>query len=309
MILITGATGAVGRALIARLADGKIPIRAMVRDRGRAAFLTTYPRVEIAEGDFARPNTLDAALSGCEKAFLLTAPGENQSQFEADFGLAAARTKLRHIVKLSALGARPDSPSRILRAHAESELRIEESGIPFTHLRPNQFMQNFLNFRDSIIHRGEFYAPMGDGRISIVDIRDVAAVAAEVLAEYGHEDKVYEITGPESLTYAEMATRLSFQLEKTVTYVDVPPETMRSGMLQSGMSEWMADSILELYAIWKFNGASQIAGTVSTVGKKDPITFGEFARDYAPQLGLQAERPPIQKIMDTVNFDSMTPGS
>jgi uncharacterized protein YbjT (DUF2867 family) len=169
-------------------------------------------------------------------------------------------------------------------------------------------MQNFLNFRETIIHRGEFYAPMGDGRVSVVDVRDVAAVAAEVLEEYGHENKEYDITGPESLTYAEIAERLTFALGKPITYVDVPPERAREAMLNMNIPEWNVDGILELYALWKFNGASEVVGTTEHIAKKDPITFAQFARDYAPQFGL-AGRAPLQELMDEVNLDKMTPGA
>jgi uncharacterized protein YbjT (DUF2867 family) len=306
MILITGASGTVGRELVKRMARPEERIRVMVRDRDRAASIA-YPGVDIVSGDFADIQTLDDSMSGVNKAFLLTPPGPDQLEYETNFLQAASRSNLRHIVKLSALGATPDSPARLLRAHAESEIRLRNSGIPYTILRPNQFMQNFLNFRDSIIHRGEFYAPMGEGRISIVDVRDVAAVAEAVLSEYGHEDKAYDITGPESLTYAEIASRFSMELGKPVAYVDVPPEKLGDAMLQNGLPQWMVEGVLELYAIWKFNGASEVTGAVSHVAKAEPTTFTQFAHDYAPQFGYH-DRDPLQKIMDVVTFDSMTPG-
>ncbi len=307
MILITGATGTVGKELVKLLARPEEPIRVLVRDRNRAGSIA-YPGVNFAEGDFARPDSLDAALTGVNKAFLLTAPGERQVELEGNFAGALLRSRLQHVVKLSALGADPESPARFLRGHAEMERRIVESGIPFTFLRANQFMQNFLGFRDSIVNRGEFYAPLGTGCVSIVDARDVAAVAAEVLHEFGHQNKIYEVTGPESLTYADCAERLTFALGKPVAYVDVPPETARDNMLQAGLPEWNVDGILELYAWWKFNNAAEVSGTVRKDGKRDPITFADFAHDYAPQFG-QRGRDPMGRIMDTLTLDTMTPGS
>lgn len=284
MILITGGTGTVGRELVKRLARPEAPIRVMVRDRSKAGSVA-YPGVEIVEGDFDRIDSLDAALSGADKAFLLAGAGERQLHLETNFIRAAGRSKVQHIVKLSALGAALDSPARLLRAHAESERHIEETGIPYTHLRPNQFMQNFLSYRESIVHRGEFYAPMGGGRASIVDVRDVAAVAVEVLNAHAHQGKIYDITGPESLTYVEMAERLTFELGKPVAYVDVPPEAAGAGMRQAGMAPWMVDALLELYALWRLDDAAKVTDTVKHEGKKDPIAFAEFAHDYAPQLG------------------------
>ncbi len=307
MILITGATGTVGKELVKLLARPEEPIRVLVRDRNRAGSIA-YPGVNFVEGDFARADSLPAALSGIEKVFLLSAPGERQAELEGNFIDALVRSPLKHVVKLSALGADLESPARFLRTHAELERRIVESGIPYTFLRPNQFMQSFLSFRDSIVNRGEFYAPLGDGRVSIVDVRDVAAVAAEVLHEFGHQYKTYEVTGPESLTYADCAARLTFALGKPVSYVDVPPETARDNMLQAGMPEWIVDGILELYAWWKFNNAAEVSGTVRKDGKRDPIAFAQFAHDYAPQFGYRG-RDPMGRIMDTLTLDTMTPGS
>ena len=307
MILITGASGTVGKELVKILARPEEPVRVMIRDRSQSSSLV-YPGADIVEGDFARPDMLKNALTGIDKAFLLAPPIENQVDLESNFIRAVSYSSVKRVVKLSALGAAPDSPARLLRAHAESERRIEESGIPYTFLRPAPFMQNFLNFRDSIIHRGEFYAPMGDGRVGIVDVRDVATVAAEVLEEHGHENKIYDVTGPESLNYAEMARHLSLAVGKPIAYVDVPPEVAGDAMLKSGIPQWTVDAILELYAIWKFNGAAEISKTVWDIGKKDPITFAEFAHDYAPQFG-RTERDPLQELMDEVNLDKMTPGA
>jgi uncharacterized protein YbjT (DUF2867 family) len=307
MILITGGTGTVGKELVKLLARPEEPIRVMVRDRTKAASIA-YPGANIIEGDFTRPDTLDSALAGVHKAFLLAPPGEHQTEFENNFVTAASRSDLKHLVNLSALGAAADSPARFLRGHAETERRIEASGIPYTFLRPCAFMQNFLSFRESILHRGEFYAPMGNGHISIVDVRDVAAVAAEVLEEYGHENKWYDVTGPESLTYADAAERLTEALGKPVTYVDVPPEAARDSLLQAGMSPWIVDGILELYALWKVNAAAEIANTVQSVAKKDPIPFADFAHEYAPQFGRQS-RDTLAELMDQVNLDTMTPGA
>jgi hypothetical protein len=149
---------------------------------------------------------------------------------------------------------------------------------------------------------------MGDGRISLVDVRDVAAVAAGVLEEYGHEDKVYDITGPEALTYAGVAERFTEALAKPVTYVDVAPEKMAEILVQAGISEWMTDALLELYAYWKFNGAAEVSGAVRHVAKKDPISFRDFAHEYSTAFGYH-DRDPLKKVTDAITFDSMTPGS
>ncbi len=309
MILITGATGNVGRELVKLMARREAPIRVLVRDRSRAESIA-YPGVGIVEGDLSKPETLESALTGIHKVFLLCPSGKNMVELEAALIAAADKAPdVEHVVKLSALGAAADSPARFLRAHAEAERILAQTDLPFTILRPNHFMQNFLNYRQPIIHRGEFYAPMGDGRISIVDTRDIAAVAAEVLTHNGHQGKTYIITGPESLTFAEMAERLSFEVGKPIAYVDIPPETLRDSLLHNGVDPWMADGVLELYASWKFNSAAEVTDTVHHEGKKDPITFEEFAHDYAPQFGRTKTRDALGEVMDTLTLDNMTPGS
>ncbi len=307
MILITGATGTVGKELLKLLARPEAPVRVLLRDHGKASSVS-FPGTAMIAGDLAVPDTLTAAFDGVDKAFLLTPPVENQLLLEANFVDAAARAGVKRIVKLSALGAALDSPARLLRNHAESERRIHESGLDYTFLRPNQYMQNFLGFRPTIIDKGEFYAPMGNGRIGLVDVRDVAAVAAEVLEEHGHDGKIYDVTGPEALTYGDVAERFTYALGKPVTYVDVPPEAVRDAMLRNNMDPWLVEALLELYAWWKFDGAAEIADTVPHVARRDAITFAQFAHEYAPQFGRKS-RDPLAEMMDNVNLDNMTPGA
>ena len=284
MILITGATGTIGRELVKLLARPEEPIRALVHDREKAASIA-LPGVEIFEGDLADSAGFDGLFKGVNKIFLLTPSIENQAEVERNFIRAADRPEIEHLVKLSALGAATDSPVRFLRAHGESERFLRDTDLPYTILRPNSFMQNFLSFRESIIHEGKFYLPMGGGRISFVDVRDIAVVAGEVLEEHGHVGKEYDVTGGEALSYADAAEKLSFVLGKPVAYVDVPPEAARKGMLEAGIPAWTADGLLELYAGWKFDTGSEISDTIHRIAKKDPIAFQEFARDYAPQFG------------------------
>ncbi len=307
MILITGATGTVGRELVKLLARPEEPIRVLVHDHKKAASIA-LPGVEIFEGDMADRAVFDGLFKGVNKVFLLTPSTEHQVEIEKSFISAADRPDVKHLVKLSAMGAGPDSPVRFLRAQGEIERYLRDTDLPYTILRPNSFMQNFLNFRESIIHQGKIYAPMGDGRISFVDVRDIAAVAAEVLEEHGHAGKEYEVTGGEALSYADVAEQLSFVLGKPVEYDDVPPETTRKALIDAGLPEWNADGILELYASWKFNSHIEIADTVPKIARKDPTTFLEFARDYAPLFGREG-RDRVAEIMDEVNLDNMTPGA
>lgn len=282
MILVTGATGTNGKELVRQLAAKGARVRALARNRDKATAELGGPNVEIVEGDFNRPETLEGALAGgVEHVFLVTSPGPQMAEQEGNMIDACTRAGVRHVVKLSAMGAGVNSPITLGRVHGESEKRLEDSGLAFTHLRPNAFMQNTLGFAPTIHAQGVFYAPAGDGHVSLVDVRDIAAVAAVALTEPGHEGQTYEITGPEALSYYDVAEILSETLGRKVTYVDVPPEAAKAGMIGSGMSEWMADAISELFGVWRAGHGSKVTDVVRQVGKTEPHTFVEFARDHA----------------------------
>ena len=208
MILLTGATGTTGSATVAQLRGTKRPFRIMTRDVARAR-RQFGEALDYVAGDFARPETLDAAFDGIETLSLLCAFSESMVELELSAVEAARRAGVRRIVKMSAIKAAPDAPTTIRRWHGVIEQRINRSGIACTHLWPNAFMQNFRRFAPLIKERGEFYAPVGDARISLVEIEDVAAVTVAALVEDGHEGETYEITGPEAISYAECAAILA----------------------------------------------------------------------------------------------------
>jgi uncharacterized protein YbjT (DUF2867 family) len=133
-----------------------------------------------------------------------------------------------------------------LHYHAVVEEAISASGMTFTNLRPNLYMQGLLGFRFSIISEGRFFAPAGDARVSIVDVRDIAAVAAAALTASGHEGETYDVTGPEALTHAEMASQLSETLGRRISFVDVSEAAMRDALLSLGMPEWQVDGLIEV---------------------------------------------------------------
>lgn len=279
-VLITGANGANGAELVKLFAAQEIPVRALVRDRSRAEKIA-LPGVEVVEGDFDRPATLDAALKGIERAFLLSPSSERAEKQQLGFVEAATRSGVRHIVKLSQLGADADSSQRFLRYHGKVEAAIRESGLAFTFLRPNLFMQTLLNFAGTIKEKNAFFAPMGEGRVSVVDTRDIAQVAFVSLAQGGHANKIYEITGPQSLSHAQMAEQLSGVIGRTISYVNIPPEAMRQSLLGLHFPAWQADGLLEEYAAWSQDEAAQVTASVRDATAHEPRSFEQFARDHA----------------------------
>jgi uncharacterized protein YbjT (DUF2867 family) len=288
MILVTGATGNNGSEIVKMLAAQNIPVRAMVRDafgtRGRArnrANAIALPNVEVVEADFNRPATLLSALSGVDRAFLVTNSSEHAEAQQLAFVDAAKQSGVAHIVKLSQFAAAADSPVRFLRYHAAVEAAIQASEMAYTFLRPNLFMQGLLNFKSTIATQNAFYAAIGDAKVSIVDVRDIADVAIVALTESGHEGKIYNLTGSEALTHTEMAEHLSTALGRQITFTDIPPAVMREAVIGFGMPEWQADGLLEDYAHYRRNEASEIASGIQDATGKAPCRFADFARDYA----------------------------
>ncbi|GAB3638975.1 SDR family oxidoreductase [Hymenobacter arcticus] len=285
-LLITGATGNIGTELTKQLAAQGVSFRAMVRtpDAPSAQALRALPGAEVVAGDFDDPASLGRALAGIERAFLLTPSSAQAEAQQLGFVEQARQAGVRHLVKQSQWAAAADSPVRFLRYHAAVEQAIRASGLAYTFLRPNLFMQGLLAFKAAIQQQGQFFAPIGEARVSVVDVRDIAAAAAALTAP-GHANKTYDLTGPQALTHAEMAAGLSAALHRPITFVDVSPENLRQFLLKMGMNAWMADGLVEDYAHYHRGEAATLAGGVQEATGQPPRTFAAFARDYAPAFG------------------------
>jgi uncharacterized protein YbjT (DUF2867 family) len=280
MILVVGATGTNGREVVRRLVAAGQRVRAMVRNLSKAADLPSE-NVELVQGDLESPGSLDAALAGVERAFFVSAVDRRYIGWFGNLLAAAQRSGSPHIVKFSGMGARTDSPAEILRQHGETDEALIDSGLRYTILRPNSFYQNMLWSAGTIKDHGVFYLPMGNARQSLVDVRDIAAVSVQALTGTGHEGKTYDITGPESLSYHEVADKLSAVLGRSIRYVDVTPEIALDSMLKAGMPEWNARAVTELYGIFAAGEAAGTTDTVQQITGRAPIAFDQFARDYS----------------------------
>jgi uncharacterized protein YbjT (DUF2867 family) len=232
-------------------------------------------------GDFDAPATLYPALAGVEKLFVLSSVDPQQVQQQGKMIKAAQEVGIRHVVKLSASCAAPDSPSPIKRWHYETEQQIIRSGIPYTFLRPNYYMQNTLKWVRTIRDQGLFYLPIEDAIVSQVDVRDVAAVAAVVLSSNGHQGHAYEITGREALSFEDVADQFSQALGRPVRYVRTSFEEARRHMIESGMEEWLASAVTQTYRLMKGGGAAHVTDVVARLTGSEPISFREFVSDYA----------------------------
>ena len=281
MILVTGGTGTTGREIISELQRvGANGVRALVRDTSKASFIRDAG-FELAEGDFDRPETLDAALEGVERALLLTPPSPQTFNQQRAFVEAARRAGVRGVVKFSAFGADASAPEGFGKWHGQAEDFLKSSGLAWTMLRPNFFMQNLLGQARQIAAQGVIYQPVGDAKASFIDVRDIASVAARALTEDGHEGKTYVLTGPEALSYYDVAAKLSEATGRSITYVPVTPEQFREGALASGLPEWLVGALERLNEIFASGHAAEVTDDVRRVAGKEPITFDQFARDHA----------------------------
>ncbi len=277
-IFVTGATGNVGSQVVQQLIASGVTPRVAVRSINKAEALKKAG-AEPVEMDLNRPETVQSALTGVDKVFLVSPFVPNMVELTAILIEAAKKANVQQIVKLSAL-AQPEIA--LSKWHLEMEKAITSSNIPFTFLRPNGFMQNFVNaMAESIKSDNAFYLNAGDGKVSFVDTRDIASVAVAALITSGHEGQSYTITGAQALSHTESASILSQVLGRTISYVDVPEDVVRQGMQDAGMPELTVNALLELYASYKAGQAATVSPVVEQVTGKQPISFEQFAKDYA----------------------------
>ena len=273
MILVLGATGTTGGEVARQLiATGHKP-RVLVHDPAKAR--EYQGKAEIVRVDLARPDSLGPAMKGAEKLYLVST-GADGPALEANAIEAARKAGVRHVVKLSAMGA--DNPVMTFgRWHAQSEERLRKSGLQWTMLRPVNFMTNALGWAATIKSEGAFYQPTGDGRWAAVDPADIGALAVKALATPGHEGKIYTLTGPESLSASQYAATLSSVLGKPVRFVDVPPEAARGSMLKA-MPALYVDALMELMAAMKAGKVDRVTDDVQKVTGRRAGTFEAWAR-------------------------------
>lgn len=280
-ILVTGSTGNVGSQVVKQLSSFKGKVRAAVQSKNRAQEIKNTG-AELVEMNFNNTETVNAAFKGVQKLFLLTPFAPNMVEISENLVEQARKANVDHIVKQSAFGSNMNQVTTRNRLHQEVEEIIELSGINYTFLRPMPFMQNYLGFADSIRTQGTFSIPVGDSKTSFVDTRDIAAVAVQALTKSKeHTNKVYNITGPEAISNYEIAEILSNIGKKRITYVDVSDNDARRRMKNSGMQEWAVESLMELFGFQKDGNASIVSLDVERITDRKPISFVQFATDYA----------------------------
>ncbi len=278
MILVTGATGTIGSELLQELVRQGEPVRAAVHIRP-----LDVDGVETCSIDYDRPGTLPPALEGVDTLFLLS----QEVVHEKPMVDAAKEAGVRRVVYISSFKADTDT-FIVGQLHREVEQHIQGSGMAWTFLRPNYLMQNFVTLMgDDIRNEDAFYDSIGDARVSRVDARDVSQVAARVLTRPGHENRAYDLSGPEALSHHQAEEALSDALGRPIRYVELDDDSFRRRLISQGIPEDFA-GFLEDVNRRNRNGETHddtLTDHVQNILGREPTSFSQFCRDYAPSLG------------------------
>lgn len=273
MIVVSGASGNIGSEVVRQLVIGGSKVRALSRDPSK---LADVAGVEVAKADLLEPASLDAAFAGAEKVFLV-GNAADIPRVATIASAAAKRAGVRHVVMVSSATIEMEPVGTIGNWHLEAETVIKSSGLTWTFLRPGNFASNTLRWAGMIRAQGAVFAPAG-GKSAPVDPRDIADVAVAALAGKGHEGKTYVLTGAELLTAAEQVAQIGTAIGRELRFVDVPPAGARAGMLKSGMSELLADAILQLILAGAEGRDALLTSTVRDVAGHEPRSFAEWVR-------------------------------
>ena len=281
-VLVTGATGNVASALIPTLLQSGQQVRALVHDEAKAQGLRDQG-AEVIVADLEKPETLDAAVAGVDKIYLLTDNRPNGGQHGINLIDAVKRSGGRpHIVRHGMFG---DSRSRIHSLHDQVEAALAKSGLPVTTLSPTFFMQNTLAGAQTVASAGQLYFAMDDAKLAMIDIRDIAECAAAILTSDGHVGESYVLTGPQAVSFHDVASALSGALDKPVTYINVPNEAMVQSMTEMGFSEWTAQGFAELIDGFKDGFAKDATDNVERLTGHPARSVETFAHDFAGFFG------------------------
>jgi uncharacterized protein YbjT (DUF2867 family) len=278
-VLVLGATGMVGSHVARSLSDRGEPVRAFVRDPGRAAQMLGGT-VPLAVGDLTEPATLDTALDGVDRVLLCLGNRPDQAHLEISVIDACRRAGVRRVVKISAKGAQVGSPVPFWDQHARIEDHLRRSGISSVILRPSTYASNLLASAQPVQAMGRLFAPAGTAPVAFIDPRDVAAVAVAALLDPAHDGHTYTLTGPEALTFAEVAERWSTVIGQPVEYVDIPDEAARAAMLEAGLPPWLTDGIVAVFGQLRHGVASTVNDQVQQILGRRPGAVGDFLRAF-----------------------------
>lgn len=279
MIYVADGGGYIGRELVQMLVKSGHRVRALV-DRVAEGEIVKGPNTEIVLGDRRQPATFAHTLAGVDVAMLITRHVPELFELEADFIKAAKAAGVSRLVKSSAFNASLEQQGAKL-LHAKAEEAVKQSGLKWTFLRPQFFMQNILWFADEIKTWGTFSMPMRSERIGMLDYRDIAAVAAKCLTETGHESQIYNLSGPNLISMHEIGEKLSRAVGTSIRYNDVSPDEFQRYLLAMGWSAWHAEVMTRSYVGMSKGASAIVTDDVKRLLAREASSFDEVAKDYA----------------------------
>jgi uncharacterized protein YbjT (DUF2867 family) len=266
-----------------------------VRDREKARD-KLGENVELAAGDLADPRSVRAALDGADALFLSCADDPRRVGWETSAIDAAVAAGVRRVVKLSAVGAEPGSPVAFWDWHGQVEQHLRASGTGWVIVRSSWYMSNLLASAPQVAGEGRLYAPAGQARIAMIDPRDVGAAAAAVLAGPGHEGQTCLLTGPDAITFTQVAAGLSAATTSRIEFVDVPGDDALQAMIHGGMPAFAAEQVITMFGRLRQGAAQQVTTTVQALTGRAPRDFASFARDHARLFAPAAVAAPAARM-------------
>ncbi len=277
MILITAATGQVGREAINGLIATGAPLRALVRDPSRADMPAG---VEVVQGSFEDDASLARALDGVATMLLAGRDSPDAVEQHRRVLAQARRAGVRHIVKLSAIGASAQSPVALMREHHEVDEEVLHGLAAWTLLKPHLYLQNLLRAVDAVRRDGVLSAPMGENRFPLVDTRDVGAAAAVVLRDpAAHAGKTYSLTGPAAYSYDDVAAAMAFVAGRAVSYEAVPPQTSEARLFAAGLPAWRAYDLAHIASAYAPSDNAVSPDLAMLLGRA-PRSLATFMEDH-----------------------------
>lgn len=293
MHMMTGATGNAGAIVVREFARQHVPIRVLARNPAASPWLRELPGIEVVTGDMRVPESLGAALDGVDKVLMISSPRDDMVGTQCRFIDAAKAAGVGHIVKLSGKesGTTFDPQAfRGTRWHLAIERYLEESGLAWTHLRPSQFMQFYLpgSLTGVDARRGALVMPIGDSRLSPVDIEDIARVAVAMMGADGTAGRAYDMTGPDALSMAEVAELITAASGRPYRYEPVTAERKRALHAAEGLGPDVLDLLDEIYAGRRNSPDSRVDLGAHRAFGVEPTTFAQFARRHAADFAAVA---------------------
>jgi uncharacterized protein YbjT (DUF2867 family) len=284
-ILVTGATGSIGAQLVIHLAgqDG-VMVRAFVRDEIKAEPLAKAG-AELAIGTFDDRESIRAAMKHIDTVVLIAPAGPSAVSQNANIIKIAKESSVDKVVRLSAIKASTNGPTENTRLHAQSDDQLQASGLKYVILRPNYFMQNLFMLLESVNKESALYAGMGDAKFAMIDVRDIVECAANAAVRDEFDNEIIELSGPECVSFHEVARVLSVVSGRTIRYVPVSPEAVRESMLRAGFDDWISTLMRDYSQAYSEGWGDFVTDNVERLTGHTPRNIEQFVGEVlAPAL-------------------------